>query len=118
MKFRLTHFLAIAFAIAAMSLPPAGAQAGIVATEDIAAQEAIEAQRERVREFMDRKDVEEQLVQMGVAADLARKRADALSNEEVVMIARKLDTLPAGGALRHNETVLLLLLIIVLLIAL
>ena len=98
--------------------PFATASAGIVSTQDVAAHEGIAAQREKVREFMAREDVADKLVQLGVAADLAKKRAEALTDEEVITIAGKIDKLPAGGALRQNEVVLLLLLIIVLLIAL
>jgi hypothetical protein len=99
-------------------LPCGAAQAGIVSTQDVAAHEGLAAQRERVREFMAREDVADKLVELGVAADLAKKRAEALTDEEVVTIAGKIDKLPAGGALRQNEVILLLLLIIVLLIAL
>jgi hypothetical protein len=110
--------LAVALVSSASAFPFAGAQAGIVATEEIAAQGTVDAQRERVRQFMAREDVVESLVELGVAPELAKKRAEALTDAEVVTIAGKIDQLPAGGALRHTETILLLLLIIVLLIAL
>ena len=102
----------------ALVLPFGVAQAGIVSTPDVAAQEGIQAQRERVTEFMAREDVVDKLIELGVAADLAKKRAGALTDEEVVTIAGKIDKLPAGGALRQTELLLLLLLIIVLIIAL
>jgi hypothetical protein len=84
----------------------------------VAVQGSAVARRERVRQFMAREDVVESLVDLGVPAELAKKRAEALTDAEVVTIAGKIDQLPAGGALRQTETILLLLLIIVLLIAL
>lgn len=102
----------------ALLLPFGFAQAGIVSTHDVAAQEGIEAQREKVREFMAREDVADKLIELGVAPELAKKRAGALTDEEVITIAGKIDKLPAGGALRQTELLLLLILVIVLIIAL
>ncbi len=99
-------------------LPFVTAQAGIVSTPDVAAQSDIMAQRAKVKEFMARSNVADELVKLGVAPDLAKKRADALTDQEVITIAGKIDQLPAGGRLGHNETILLLVLIIVLIIAL
>jgi len=44
-----------------------------------------------------RKAIEEQLVELGVAAEAARERAASLSDAQVAEIAQKLDELPAGA---------------------
>ena len=102
----------------ALVLPFGAARAGIVSTQDVAAHESIEAQREKVREFMARKDVADKLVELGVAPELAKKRAGALTDEEVVTIAGKIDQLPAGGRISQTEMWLLIIIVILLVIAL
>jgi hypothetical protein len=51
---------------------------------------------------------------MGIAADRAAARVDAMSDEEVRSLAGRLDALPAGGALSNEQ--LLLIIVIVLLV--
>jgi len=119
MKLDLFRLCRTVLAGVVLILPFVTAQAGIVSTPDVAAQNDLMAQREKVKEFMARSDVADELVKLGVAPDLAKKRADALTDQEVVTIAGKIDQLPAGGrGLGHTETILLLILIIVLIIAL
>ncbi len=118
MKTTISRLCRTAIVGIALVLPCAGAQAGIVSTQDVAAQKNIAAQREKVREFMARSDVAKDLIKLGVAPDLAKKRVEALTDQEVVAIAGKIDRLPAGGRLDHTETVLLLVFLILLVIAL
>jgi hypothetical protein len=53
--------------------------------------------RERLKTLFDRADVRAELERRGVSATEARKRIDALSDDEVERLAGKLDSLPAGG---------------------
>jgi hypothetical protein len=94
------------------------ARAEIVATGEIASQEQVQADRERIQAFMSRQSVEQSLKALGVDPEMAKKRADALTNEEVRTIAGKLDLLPAGGALSQTDLLLIILLVLVLIIAL
>lgn len=72
---------------------PMPAQAGIVATADVAAS----AERDRVKSFLDRQDVRAQLQAMGIDAAAAQERVAALTDEEARELAARIDTLPAGG---------------------
>lgn len=90
------------------------ARAEIVPTEQILPQ----SDRDRVRTFMSREDVEDRLKVLGLPPELARQRVDALTDEEIRVIAGKLDTLPAGGALSATDWIIVLLLIIVLILVL
>jgi len=92
----------------AMALLSGLAWAEIVSTE----QALMQAERDRVRSFMQREDVELQLKALGLPPELSRQRTNALTDEEVRVIAGKLDTLPAGGALDKNDWILILLIII------
>ena len=94
------------------------ARADIVATGEIVSQQQVQADRDRVADFMSRDGVEQSLKALGVDPEMAKKRAAALTDEEVRLIAGKLDLLPAGGALSQTDWILILLLFIVLLIAL
>lgn len=52
---------------------------------------------EKVSQFIGREDVVKTFEQMGVDSKMAEKRIAMMSDEEVSIIASKIDTLPAGG---------------------
>lgn len=72
---------------------PLPVSADIVATDQIYAS----AERDRVKSFLDRADVQAQMQALGVDASVARARVDALTAEEVAQLADRIDQLPAGG---------------------
>lgn len=74
---------------------PLPASAGIVTTEQIQAG----SERDRVRNFLEREDVRAQMQSLGITADAAQARVDALSDQEVGELAGRLDELPAGGGI-------------------
>lgn len=80
-----------------LSLWVPNAQAGMIGSEQVIASQAAQLERERVRAVFDRQDVREQLQTLGVDADAARARVDALTDDEVATINGKIDSLPAGG---------------------
>lgn len=73
---------------------PLPASADIVTTDQIYASE----ERDRVRAFLDRADVQAQLESLGVDTREARARVDALTDDEAERIAGHLEQLPAGGS--------------------
>ncbi|MCL6554949.1 MAG: PA2779 family protein [Burkholderiales bacterium] len=86
------------FALAVMlliTLPLQTAQAGLVTTGDIVREQAND--RQRVAELLDRAEVRAALEARGVDMNEAKKRVAALTDEEVALIAGKLDEVPAGG---------------------
>jgi hypothetical protein len=88
------------------------AAAEIVATEELAR----ETERERVQEFLGRQDVEDKLKQLGVAPEEARRRVDAMTPGEIQLVAGKMDTLTAGGALSSTDWIIILLVAIIVLL--
>jgi hypothetical protein len=95
------------------------AYAEIVGTEEAAA--SVEpanpnADREKIRAFMERPEVVKQLQAMGVSPDEAKARVGAMSDAEVRLVAGKLDALPAGGKLTNTELVIIILLAVIILI--
>ena len=73
---------------------PLPVSADIVTTEQIYASE----ERDRVRSFLDRSDVQAQLQRLGVEPGEAQARVDALTDDEAARIAGHLEQLPAGGS--------------------
>lgn len=92
------------------------AQAGLVATDDIAQENELSAQRDQVLAYMARDDVRQELVNQGVDPDEAITRVAALSDAEISQIARRIGQLPAGEGAVGAVVGALLLVFIVLLI--
>ena len=94
---------------------PFTAQAGLIGTDDVVAQNQLQTERAKVRDFVSRADVQQQLQQFGLTQQNAQDRVDALSEAEVQHIAGKIDALPAGGtagtAAVVGLTVLLILIV-------
>ncbi|MGA7979772.1 MAG: PA2779 family protein [Chromatiaceae bacterium] len=80
-----------------LSLPLSPAQSAMVGTDSVIGKSAAHGQRDRIRTFIDRKDVREQMESIGVSPDEAMARVAALSDQEVANISGKLGQLPAGG---------------------
>lgn len=53
--------------------------------------------RARIRAFLEREDVVQQMQAQGIDANIAKARVDALTDQEVLKVAGNLDSLPAGG---------------------
>jgi len=79
-------------------LPAPFAQAELVTTDrvDISQPSALSA-RERMNTLFDRADVRSALGTHGVSVDQARARVEALSDDEVEVLAARFDSLPAAG---------------------
>jgi len=58
---------------------------------------------------MSRADAERSLKALGVDAESAKQRVDALTDAEVISLADKIGSLPAGGNLSTNEIIIILL---------
>lgn len=69
---------------------PLPAHAGMVGTEDL-------LQRERIHAFLDRADVQAQLIARGVNPQEVTARVAALTDVEAAELAARIDSLPAGG---------------------
>ena len=88
--------LVVAVAMLVVSMPLPKAQAALVRTEQLLAAGDGAAERARVLAFLERADVREQIVALGVDPNEAAARVQALSDAQVREIAGQLDQLPAG----------------------
>lgn len=57
----------------------------------------VQAARAKLATFLDRPEVVQQMTRLGVPADEAQARAAALTDDEVLAAAGRVDRLPAGG---------------------
>jgi hypothetical protein len=99
-----------------LGLAPA-AIAGMVTTEQVAASVEATQAREHLKTLAQRPELAKEMQALGIAPEQAQARVDAMTDAEVVALAGKLDSLPAGGALSNNDLILVLL-IVILIIAL
>jgi len=99
MKNFVTQFISrtLIISMLSMSIWMPSAQASIITTQQITDSQTALHDRERVRAFFDRADVQAQLQARGVDPQAAKARVNALTDNEVASINGQLDNLPAGG---------------------
>lgn len=118
-RFRGTVARFFAASLFGFALSCGTASAELVATDEAAA--SVEpananADRERLRAFVERPEVVKQLQALGVSPDDAKTRVGAMSDAEVHLIAGRLDALPAGGRITNTELVIIILLAVIILV--
>ena len=76
----------------------APAYAAMLGTDEILAADSVQQQRDYIKEMLQREAVQEQFVSLGVDPQQAEQRVDAMTEEEIRMLAGQLQELPAGGS--------------------
>jgi len=87
--------LVVSFCLLNFNIP--NAQAKMVGTDTMIAEQQALDQQAQVADFMAREDVKQIMTQYGVDPVEAQQRVDSLSDEELAEIASSIDQLPAGG---------------------
>jgi len=105
---RTVSVFALLFAAALWLLVPV-ARADMVPTDEVAPMGQAATEREKVEAFLERATVQEKLKVLGVKDTLLKSRVDALTDEEIRLLAGRIDSLPAGGALTYQEIIIILL---------
>ena len=98
---RITSRLLIA-SVLSLAVPFQSASAKIMGTDmvNVSVQsQSTQSQddRARIRAFLEREDVVQQMQAQGIDANIAKARVDVLTDQEVQKVAGNLDSLPAGG---------------------
>jgi len=106
----------LAAALFVASMPVGIVRAEMVETDRIIEQMDVDARRAKIAAFLARQDVQGQMSALGVAPDEAAERVAGMSDAEVLQVAQKIDSLPAGQAGGVSLVVVLLLIIIIILI--
>lgn len=85
----------LTFGVTAIMAPVA--QAGIITTESYVHQVETDEQRAQVVGMLQRDDVRERMIAMGVDPDSVEARLAGLSDAEVAQLATQINELPAGA---------------------
>ena len=80
--------------ILSMVVLPFSTQAGMIGTDQVVANATAEANRDKVRDFVSRTDVQKQFETLGLTTANAAERVNAMTQDEINRIAGKID--PAG----------------------
>ncbi|MGD8483519.1 MAG: PA2779 family protein [Thioalkalispiraceae bacterium] len=79
-----------------LSMQPV-ANASIIGTDDLVAEQQSVIERDTLLSALERDDVKQMLVQKGVDPENAKQRVASLTDEEVIALNEQLDDLPAGS---------------------
>ena len=90
------------------------AAAGVIGTDQAVPQQT---ERERVKALVARPEIAKKLETLGVLPKEAQSRIDALTDSEVVALAGRIDSLPAG-AMSDENWLLVIIIVLLLVIAL
>lgn len=86
--------------------------AALIATEQMSAQQTREAKQQKISQALARPELVRQLESMGVSTDQAWQRAQALTDQELSMLAEQANRLPAGGDFFGTVGVIFVILLI------
>lgn len=81
-----------------VTVPCQSVSAALITTENVLNAGRGHDAHGRLRQFFAREDVQEALVAHGIDPTEAKERIDALSDDEVIRIADRVEALPAGGS--------------------
>jgi parvulin-like peptidyl-prolyl isomerase len=101
---------------AALCLQASAAMAGMVSTDNVAAQNQTAMEKAKVQSFLDRADVKDRLQALGANKSQVKDRVAAMTDREVHALAQNIDSLPAGGRLSNNDLTLILLIVLLVLL--
>ena len=115
MKAFFRRFICRLLVLGSIMLPySAHTQAALIGTEQAVARVQAQSERDKLRGFVARADVQNQLAAFGLSAAVASERVNALTDDEVQQLAGRIDSLPAGAV--STAAALLVVLLLLLLI--
>ena len=80
-----------------ISIPYQSVLAALIGTESVQDSVGGRAARDQLNRLFAREDAQTVLIAHGIDPTEAKRRIDALSDEEVIRVADEIDQLPAGG---------------------
>jgi hypothetical protein len=92
-------------------MPLAPVTAGMVTTDDILRQR----DRTQLTELLERDDVQQQLIQLGVDPLSAKARVNQMTDEEIAQLNGRIAELPAGAGITTTHLLLIIIIIILIL---
>jgi hypothetical protein len=93
--------------ISSMVFLPFTAHARLVSTEQATTNSKILANHEKVNGFLSRSEVISKFEELGLTKLNAQERVNAMTQEEIDVVANKSDSLPAGGSITETGGVII-----------
>ncbi|WP_417549015.1 DUF6627 family protein [Methylophaga sp.] len=96
MKQKIFAWIALLGFLGSVTLP---VQAAMISTPDVIQSQQSQYDREQLFSMLDRDDVQEKLVSMGVAPELVQERINSMTDFEIAQLNQQINDMPAGGIL-------------------
>jgi len=96
MKQKIFAWIALLGFFGSVTLP---VQAAMISTPDVIQSQQSQYDREQLFSLLDRDDVQEKLVSMGVAPELVQERINSMTDFEIAQLNQQINDMPAGGIL-------------------
>lgn len=114
MKILVRMMLCLIISFTLIQLPiMKSAHAGMISTNEAVTYMTRTESHKKVSDFIDRKDVQDQLVKFGVSPEEASKRIAGLSDAELRKIAGEIDKSTVGGDVGGILVIVLLVILII-----
>ena len=94
MKQKLLAVIALISFLGSVTLP---AQAAMISTPEVIQLQQSAYDREQLASLVDREEVQEKLLAMGVAPDSVQERISSMTDVEVAQLNQQINDLPAGS---------------------
>lgn len=88
----------------------ASAQAAMVSTSEI----LLQSERTQLVNMLEREDVQQQLVELGVDPESSLKRVEHMTAEELALLNGRISELPAGAGIGTTDLLIIIILILLL----
>ena len=88
--------LPLVLSLLSIGIPPL-ARAELVGTQQLIQAQERQTRLDRINVLLARDLVRDRFIELGVAPEEAQERIAALTDEELVMLEQRLESLPAGG---------------------
>lgn len=96
MKQKVFAWIALLGFFGSITLP---VQAAMISTPDIIQSQQSAYDREQLSSMLERDDVQQQLLSMGVAPDNVQERVNSMTDFEIAQLNEQINDMPAGGIL-------------------
>jgi len=99
-----------------LCLQTSTAMASIVTNDQIMPLTQIEADKLKIKSFVERTEVKDSLHSFGVESYMSDARVAVMTDQEVHELAQNIDSMPAGGRLHDSDLVVILLIVLLILL--
>ena len=96
MKQKVFAWIALLGFFGSITLP---VQAAMISTPDVIQSQQSAYDREQLSSMLERDDVQQQLLSMGVAPDNVQERVNSMTDFEIAQLNEQINDMPAGGIL-------------------